>query len=1523
MLLSFQKLFARATNRNGFALVLVLAFVVLLTGIALAFLSSSLLQREVSNSSANIAKADLLAQGAVDTTIGDLKAEIAAGSTAVPIVTGAVTTTIYAPKSSTGQTYAQNTGNYTTMLPATQGFTRATYAPGAIDPLANLVKVSANAPFYQGGAYTGAGPTRAANSPTTSGSRALTLARWNKALFLPATGTTDLTPTGAFPTPNWIYVSSNGGNPTSVDTNVVGRYAYAIYDEGGLLDINVAGYPNAMNPPTTAYPDAAYKGAEAYADLTTIGLTQAQINQIVNWRNQATITASGGGINNLNYRTYVAANTSGFMKTDSIGFRGTGVTTLPGGVSDRMFVGRQQFIDFLKTAPGFNKTEQDALQYLTTFSRDLNQPSYIRLQATNAGNALDYNAQAPHVLGTANGGNYYKPGSPTQGHDQDVNPSFPSVRVTATFPRNDGTPAVVGEPLVKKRFALERLAWITYKGPSANRSQGDADIQALINNGIPWEYLQKGTDENIRKYFGLQWQGSKWTYSNNHSGAAGPINILANLTGTREPDFFELLKATINVGSVGKALLPSNTFVPPPAGKDEPYNYNYYSESSVDFQILQIGANIISQYQPANYPPQIVFDDGGGKVYSQRTIVGVENLPYLYNILSGILQLQPPNPLPRSSPTALPGTGKHPNSVYAPGDKLASSGVGALMELPVIWNPHDPSSPLTNANGLSPTEIRVVADSTDPVTAESGGGTYNSFFVLGAATAGYSNAADPSSPGAASPGMTSNSWYTGGASGKSFKAATTEIHLQLNGTGPRPFFSEPTILMRPGSLKDANGNSFSVSIPSANAMQADSEVKGFFGSGGLLSYAPNAPGMQAPYEKTDPANTPYVGFYLGAFPMAWNPSSTGAPLSAAQTGCILSRYPAGVGPAFQATCYMTYRMQYKDPNTGGWVTYDTKYGQVTNTNVVNTFSVNSPPGPPGPPGTPTIIEPSLICGINGEGGFWASATDPRTSRFGLLCSGTSGANSMAGNHLASPVPMVEFESWDTAHWPPYPYVQDNATGWLDTANAIIYTTRPDGDTGSYFANKTNGQGCWPFGTTTTDGKASGWMAYTASDPASAIAGNPAPGIAPGLLSQNNTDIFYDPNRFYAAVNGNDIHTPNYFADPDGMVRRGMGAFVPSGTLSSPTYIPVFKYRGIPSADTTVGLPIARAFDWNKNNTNYPKKPDPAIAVYTSPTQATSQAQSRPYFLHRPFYSVAELGYVFSDTPWRNLDFFTAESGSAALLDVFCTNDTNDPDGLVAGKVNLNSAQAPVLQAVLAGAYLDPVQPVAGMATGHFDTATARAVADALLARLNDTTNVNNGTGRLRNVSELVGKWVANKAIVQLPTSNQNPSGITTNMGTLSSSNGFYDGKLSYAGFSGGVWDNSSGNLGATSRKPYANGVEDFSSGKPSGTGTAMDIYSAYVGSGTFSTNGNKNGSRETVAYIQRFREAPIRALASAGQTRIWNLMIDVVAQTGRFPQSATALDKFAVEGERRYWVHVAIDRYTGQVVDKQIEVVKE
>ena len=82
----------------------------------------------------------------------------------------------------------------------------------------------------------------------------------------------------------------------------------------------------------------------------------------------------------------------------------------------------------------------------------------------------------------------------------------------------------------------------------------------------------------------------------------------------------------------------------------------------------------------------------------------------------------------------------------------------------------------------------------------------------------------------------------------------------------------------------------------------------------------------------------------------------------------------------------------------------------------------------------------------------------------------------------------------------------------------------------------------------------------------------------------------------------------------------------------------------------------------------------------------------------------------------------------------------------------------------------------------------------------------------------------------------------------------------------------------------------------------------------------------TDQLVKTQREAVPRALASAVQTRTWNLMIDVIAQSGRYPPTATTaadLPNFIVEGEQRYWVHVAIDRFTGQVIDRQVEIVKE
>jgi hypothetical protein len=98
--------------------------------------------------------------------------------------------------------------------------------------------------------------------------------------------------------------------------------------------------------------------------------------------------------------------------------------------------------------------------------------------------------------------------------------------------------------------------------------------------------------------------------------------------------------------------------------------------------------------------------------------------------------------------------------------------------------------------------------------------------------------------------------------------------------------------------------------------------------------------------------------------------------------------------------------------------------------------------------------------------------------------------------------------------------------------------------------------------------------------------------------------------------------------------------------------------------------------------------------------------------------------------------------------------------------------------------------------------------------------------------------------------------------------------------------------------------------------TAIQQSGAYATLGFYSPPGVALGGSPKTQ-----REAIIRSLAEVSNTRTWNFMIDIIAQSGRYPVGAKTLDNFTVTGERRYWLHVAIDRYTGKVVDEMLEKV--
>src|SRR5437870_7524812 len=68
------------SRERAAALLIVLAFVVLLTGVGVAYLSRTTSDRQVAHGSFNQSKADQLAASAMDNIIGDLRQEILRGS---------------------------------------------------------------------------------------------------------------------------------------------------------------------------------------------------------------------------------------------------------------------------------------------------------------------------------------------------------------------------------------------------------------------------------------------------------------------------------------------------------------------------------------------------------------------------------------------------------------------------------------------------------------------------------------------------------------------------------------------------------------------------------------------------------------------------------------------------------------------------------------------------------------------------------------------------------------------------------------------------------------------------------------------------------------------------------------------------------------------------------------------------------------------------------------------------------------------------------------------------------------------------------------------------------------------------------------------------------------------------------------------------------------------------------------------------------------------------------------------------
>lgn len=591
--------------------------------------------------------------------------------------------------------------------------------------------------------------------------------RWNNAGLLPVGfDQKRRTPEGdmeGWSPPDWIYMNaeglggdSSGFGPNPTGSPAVCRFAYQMYDTGGLLDLNIAGHaPEAMRGFERI---SARKGSAGFCDLREIGFTAEALRLFMSHRD-------GEDISTADHTGPYGHPLANFLLVSGLNHR-----FLRGGVAGkahvlrRAFPSRRALLGFLKQiearshSPGLAATVS---VYASHHGLSLEQPTFFPEWECRTGSGGWAPLPLPSIVPPANlhedslesmetvsikqlGSKDFRRtmgplemplGNNRGGNDawgtlsqrsadssdprrlRDViNPAFQNVRVAsagiASFIRVDGSPAREGEPLVKTRFDLGRLAWLTFKGPSAALDPTDPLFDA------------EGTPDAIHRAFGLQWLRDPrtgvflWGY---YHGKAGGIYRLEELvredpaTGRpREADFFELLKASIGAGSLGKSALLSHR----PGQCWDPATYAQVRDRNSAFQIIEIGANLIDQFDADSFPTRIRLStpgpEPGRNLFDPPlfTAAGIEDIPYLHRFhWRPIRNAAHPMKAPVEN-LEIPSEITADLTPYQSGE--FSCGTTSLMGFPELWNPHRMISGGTERRGPVPREFRVVAASETP-----------------------------------------------------------------------------------------------------------------------------------------------------------------------------------------------------------------------------------------------------------------------------------------------------------------------------------------------------------------------------------------------------------------------------------------------------------------------------------------------------------------------------------------------------------------------------------------------------------------------------------------------------------------------------------------------------------------------------------------------------------------------------------------------------------------------------------------
>jgi len=637
------------SRRSGAALIIILALVTIVSILLLSYLGIVQFERAATQSYSGELTADQIAMGGLDRQVADLDQEIKAGSTAIP---GPTTTSpvYYKPLSSLA------------MVPARYNDTGYNYT--------NVVRVSStNSTSYQeaypAAVYPSQVPVNLAVASSTINlspdGRYISAARWQAPqLLLPNETNADV-----MPVPDWILMTRSGptnaaglafGNTGNTLNNrspsnsnyVVGRYAYIIYNEGGLLDATVAGAPSSGTGAPTA-DDSGNRGSIAMAALTNSVFTPAQMTTLSSWRNAAT-DVSESSYTNYVYNTQA---TNGFLAVQ------------PG---DNTFLSRQDLIAYANYA-GITS----ALPYLGTFNRAVNAPAYTPANITT---------QNPDLLTLryANGGT--------------VNPKGTG---TLLLPHT----VQEGDFLLSRRFPLSRLSWVGYNGPANGASAYDV-----------WRAFGLVWDNTHNAWAYVSGSGSSMPPATAVKTSIEDLADVSQENSPRDPDFFELLQAGILNGSLGQTGGAQASYTDAAGNADLAGGSGDTSgfDSVPSYHLIQIGVNIIDQARADNFSTAIEFGpDSRDKfvvpaptAYGQtRTFYGVKNLPYINRFMDTFVRfVTPPSPLSNSD--------ELPNSPF-PGKVYKQPFVGCWEQFE-LWNPHQ-SVPAGSgqAAALNPGAIRITA----------------------------------------------------------------------------------------------------------------------------------------------------------------------------------------------------------------------------------------------------------------------------------------------------------------------------------------------------------------------------------------------------------------------------------------------------------------------------------------------------------------------------------------------------------------------------------------------------------------------------------------------------------------------------------------------------------------------------------------------------------------------------------------------------------------------------------------------